>query len=518
MRKIRILWTDDEIDLLRPYIIFLKEKGYEVMTASNGDDAIRLVQKYHFDLIFLDENMPGLSGLETLNKIKTVLFSVPVIMITKSEEENIMDAAIGSKIADYLIKPVNPNQILLAIKKNIDTKELVTRETTTAYQSEFRNIGLLINAAKTYIDWEDIYRRIVYWELELEKLNETGMSDILRMQKAEADLGFAKFIKSDYLSWFDVKTVNKPLLSHNVFRERIFPLIDNGKKVFVILVDNLRYDQWKTINPILNDYFIIEEDEMFCSILPTATQYARNAMFAGLMPKEIQELNPSLWLNDDEEGAKNMNEKELLVKQLARFGKNCRFRYEKILNSKAGKRLVENFSDLLQYDLVVVVYNFIDMLSHSNTEMEMIRELAGSDSAYRSLTHTWFQHSHLHDLIKLLSSKDITIVLTTDHGSLRVNDPVRVIGDKRTSANLRYKIGKNMNYNPKDVFEIKDPFEAHLPKSNVTSKFIFALQNDFFVYPNNYNYYANYYKNTFQHGGISLEEMLVPLVTMISKG
>ena len=518
MRKIRILWTDDEIDLLRPYIIFLKEKGYEVMTASNGDDAIRLVQKYHFDLIFLDENMPGLSGLETLNKIKTILFSVPVIMITKSEEENIMDAAIGSKIADYLIKPVNPNQILLAIKKNIDTKELVTRETTTAYQSEFRNIGLLINAAKTYIDWEDIYRRIVYWELELEKLNETGMSDILRMQKAEADLGFAKFIKSDYLSWFDVKTVNKPLLSHNVFRERIFPLIDNEKKVFVILVDNLRYDQWKTINPILNDYFIIEEDEMFCSILPTATQYARNAMFAGLMPKEIQELNPSLWLNDDEEGAKNMNEKELLVKQLARFGKNCRFRYEKILNSKAGKRLVENFSDLLQYDLVVVVYNFIDMLSHSNTEMEMIRELAGSDSAYRSLTHTWFQHSHLHDLIKLLSSKDITIVLTTDHGSLRVNDPVRVIGDKRTSANLRYKIGKNMNYNPKDVFEIKDPFEAHLPKSNVTSKFIFALQNDFLVYPNNYNYYANYYKNTFQHGGISLEEMLVPLITMISKG
>lgn len=518
MRKIRILWTDDEIDLLKPYIIFLEEKGYEVMTASNGDDAIRLVQKYHFDLIFLDENMPGLSGLETLNKIKTILFSVPVIMITKSEEENIMDAAIGSNIADYLIKPVNPNQILLAIKKNIDTKELVTRETTTAYQTEFRNIGLLINAAKTYIDWEDIYRRIVFWELELEKLNETGMSDILMMQKSEADLGFAKFIKSNYLSWFNIKTVNKPLLSHNVFKDKIFPLVDNHRKVFVILVDNLRYDQWKTINPILNDYFIVEEDEMFCSILPTATQYARNAMFAGLMPKEIQELNPSLWLNDDEEGAKNMNEKELLVKQLARHGKNCRFHYEKILNSKAGKRLVEKFSDLLQYDLVVVVYNFIDMLSHANTEMEMIRELAGSDSAYRSLTHTWFQHSHLHDLIKLLSSKDITIVFTTDHGSLRVNTPVKVIGDKRTSANLRYKMGKNMNYSPKDVFEIKDPLEAHLPKSNVTSKFIFASQNDFFVYPNNYNYYANYYKNTFQHGGISLEEMLVPLVTMISKG
>ncbi len=518
MRKIKILWTDDEIDLLRPYIIFLEEKGYDVMTASNGDDAINLVQQHHFDLIFLDENMPGLSGIETLNKIKTILSSVPVIMITKSEEENIMDAAIGSKIADYLIKPVNPNQILLAIKKNIDTRELVTRETTTAYQSEFRNIGLLINDARTYQDWEAIYRKIVYWELELEKLNESGMFDILMMQKSEADLGFTKFIKSSYLSWFDAKTTDKPLLSPNVFREKIFPLVDGKRKVFVILVDNLRYDQWKTINPFLDNYFIVEKDEMFCSILPTATQYARNAMFAGLMPKEIQELNPSLWLNDDEEGAKNMNEEELLVKQLSRLGKDCRFHYEKVLNSRAGKKLVENFSDLLQYDLVVVVYNFIDMLSHANTEMEMIRELAGSDTAYRSLTNTWFQHSHLHDLIKLLSSKDVRVVFTTDHGSLRVNVPVKVVGDRKTSVNLRYKMGKNMNYDPKEVFEIRNPADAHLPKSNVTSKFIFASQNGFFVYPNNYNYYVNYYKNTFQHGGISLEEMLVPLVTMISKG
>ncbi|MBN2214453.1 MAG: bifunctional response regulator/alkaline phosphatase family protein [Bacteroidales bacterium] len=518
MRKIKILWTDDEMDLLRPYIMFLEEKGYEVMTASNGEDAIHLVQKNHFDLIFLDENMPGLSGLETLNKIKADLSAVPVIMITKSEEENIMDAAIGSKIADYLIKPVNPNQILLAIKKNIDTKKLVTKETTSAYQTEFRNIGLLINSARTYADWEEIYRKIVYWELELEKLNETGMSDILMMQKAEADQGFAKFIKSSYLSWFDTNSGNRPLISPNIFKEKVFPLVDNKKKVFVILVDNLRYDQWKTIHPIMSDYFIIEEDEMFCSILPTATQYARNAMFAGLMPEEIQKLNPSLWLNDDEEGAKNMNEEELLVKQMTRLGKKFRFHYEKVLNSRAGKKLVENFSDLIQYDLVVIVYNFIDLLSHTNTEMEMIRELAGSDSAYRSLTHSWFQHSHIHDLIKLLSEKDIKIIFTTDHGSLRVNNPVKVIGDKKTSVNLRYKMGKNLNYNRKDVFEITDPYKAHLPKSNVTSKFIFASQNDFFVYPNNYNYYVNYYKNTFQHGGISMEEMLVPLITMSSKG
>lgn len=517
MRKIRILWTDDEIDLLRPYILFLEEKGYEVMTSSNGFDAVDLVRNHHFDLILLDENMPGLSGLETLNLIKAEYSTVPVIMITKSEEENIMDAAIGSKIADYLIKPVNPNQILLAIKKNIDTKKLITKETKSAYQAEFGKIGIQLNSARTYKEWEEIYRKIVYWELELEKLNEPGLTEILEMQKSEANLGFAKFIKGNYLSWFGKNSQNRPLISPNVFREKIFPLVDKGQKAFVIIIDNLRYDQWKTINPIISEYFLVESDELFCSILPTATQYARNSMFAGLMPKDIQDLNPALWLNDDEEGAKNTNEEELLMKQLSRLGKKYRFHYEKILNSKAGKRLVDSFADLMNYNLVVVVYNFIDMLSHTNTEMEMIRELAGNESAYRSLTHSWFQHSHLHDLIKILAEKDYKVIFTTDHGSLRVSNPVKVIGDKKTSVNLRYKMGKNLNYNPKEVFEIKDPYEAHLPKSNVTSRYIFASQSDFFVYPNNYNYYANYYKSTFQHGGISLEEMLIPLVIMVPK-
>lgn len=517
MRKIKILWTDDEIDLLKPYVIFLQEKGYDILTSSNGYDAVDLVKNNHFDLIFLDENMPGLSGLETLNLIKAEVSTVPVIMITKSEEENIMDAAIGSKIADYLIKPVNPNQILLAIKKNIDTKKLVSKETTSAYQSEFSKISLLINSARTYKDWEEIYRKIVFWELELEKLNEQGMTEILEMQKSEANLGFSKFIRNNYLTWFGKNLQNKPLMSPNVFREKVFPVIDSGGKAMVILIDNLRYDQWRTIYPIVSEYFVTESDELFCSIIPTATQYARNSMFAGLMPKEIQDLNPSLWLNDDEEGAKNMNEEELLLKQIARLGKKYRFRYEKILNSKAGKKLVDNFSDLLNYNFVVVVYNFIDMLSHANTEMEMIRELAGNESAYRALTHTWFQHSHLHDFLKLLSEKNYKVIITTDHGSLRVNNPVKVIGDKKTSVNLRYKMGRNLNYNPKEVFEVKNPFEAHLPKSNVSSKYIFAMQSDFLVYPNNYNYYANYYKSTFQHGGVSLEEMLVPIITMIPK-
>ncbi len=517
MRKIQILWTDDEIDLLRPYILFLEEKGYEVKTASNGQDAIEMVRNYHFDLVFLDENMPGLSGIETLNVIKADYSNLPVVMITKSEEENIMDAAIGSKIADFLIKPVNPNQILLTIKKNIDTKKLITKETTSAYQSVFSTIGSQINQARTYSDWEEIYKKLVFWELELEKLNDAGMHEIFTLQKSEAGTGFSKFIRANYLGWFGKNNADKPLLSPSVFREKVFPLVDKGEKVFVILIDNLRYDQWKTVFPTINDYFLVEEDEVFCAILPTATQYARNSMFAGLMPKEIQSLNPGLWLNDDEEGAKNMNEEELLQKQIARLGKKYKMYYEKILNSRAGKKLVESFSNLLNYDLVVIVYNFIDMISHANTEMEMIRELAASDTAYRALIHTWFRHSHLHDFIKLMSDKQIKVIFTTDHGSLRVNNPVKVVGDKKTSVNLRYKIGKNLNYNPKEVFEIRDPFDAHLPKSNVTSRYIFAMDSNYFVYPNNYNYFVNYYRNTFQHGGISLEEMLVPIARMSPK-
>jgi DNA-binding response OmpR family regulator len=516
-KKMKILWIDDEIDLLKPHILFLHEKGYQVDTASNGADAIDLIQGAHFDLVLLDENMPGLSGIETLNKIRVLNSALPVVMITKSEEEHIMETAIGSKISDYLIKPVNPNQILLSLKKNLETKKLITRETTSAYQSEFRNLGIDINNSRSYTDWENIYRRLVYWELELERSDDASMYEVLRMQKSEAGSGFSRFVKNNYLSWFTDKSSDKPLLSPAVFKEKIFPLVEARKKVFVILIDNLRLDQWRTLYPIISEFYTSLDDSLFCSILPTATQYARNSMFAGLMPREIASMNPQLWLNDDEEGGKNLNEEELLQKQLNRLGKKYRMYYEKIIHMKSGKKLVDNFSNLLNYDLVVIVYNFIDLLSHANTELEMIRELAGDDSAYRSLILSWFQHSQLLDIIRLLAENGVTVVFTTDHGSIRVNNPLKVIGDKKTSVNLRYKMGKNLNYNPKEVFEIREPFAAHLPKSDVSSAYIFAMNSDFLAYPNNYNYYVSYYRNTFQHGGISMEEMIVPLVTMIPR-
>ncbi|VAW14769.1 Response regulator [hydrothermal vent metagenome] len=517
MRKIRILWTDDEIDLLRAHIIFLQEKGYEVETANNGSDAIDLVRENHYDIIFLDENMPGMTGLETLNEIKGVSPNVPVVMITKSEEEDIMDEAIGSKITDYLIKPVNPKQILLSLKKNIDQKRLVTQQTTSAYQTEFSQIGIRLNEHLSFDDWKGIYRKLVYWELELSGSEDSAMDQILGMQKNDANKAFSRFIKDNYLNWVGKQVGERPLMSIDVFKHKIFPMLDKGDKVFVLVIDNLRYDQWRVLSPVINQFYNTDEEDLYFSILPTATMYARNAMFAGLMPSEIERLYPGLWEHDDNEGHKNRHEAELLEKQLARYARKEKLYFDKVLNLKSGKRVADNFHNILDHRLSVMVFNFVDMISHARTEMDMIRELANDEKAYRSLTLSWFNHSLLLGLLKSLSGNGIKLVITTDHGTIKVNNPVKVIGDRETNTNLRYKLGRNLNYKAKQVFEVKNPKDAFLPTRNVSTSYIFAQGNDFFVYPNEYNYYAGYYKNTFQHGGISMEEVLVPIITLSPK-
>ncbi|MBE0652436.1 MAG: bifunctional response regulator/alkaline phosphatase family protein [Bacteroidales bacterium] len=513
-KKTKILWVDDEIEFLRPYIIFLEKKGFSLSTATNGDDAISMVTESDFDLIFLDENMPGLSGLEVLSRVKSLKPFLPVVMITKSEEENIMDDAIGSKIADYLIKPVNPNQILLTIKKNIDTKRLVSEKTTSSYQSQFGKLSMSINSASSFKDWTDVYRSLVFWELELKASGDATMDEVLKHQKEEANREFSRFIQKNYKQWFDERVEERPLLSPSVFPRKVFPFLEKGHKVFFILIDNLRYDQWKILEKDILELCTLEEEEIYCGILPTATQYARNAMFAGLMPEEIFSIHPELWVFDEEEGGKNLMEKELFEKQLARTGLKSTFHYEKISNQRAGKKLVEMVSNLMNFDLNVIIYNFVDMLSHARTDTEMIRELADNEAAYRSLTLSWFRHSHLLDLFRILKGRDIQVILTTDHGSIKVENPVKVVGDKKTSSNLRYKLGRNLDYNPREVFEIRDPSAIHLPKPNISSSFIFAKGNDFLVYPNNYNHFVNYYRNTFQHGGVSMEEMMIPLVRL----
>lgn len=511
MRKIKLLWVDDEVEGLKPHIIFLGEKGYEIDTCSNGTDTIDLVKQNTYDLIFLDENMPGLSGIETLRLIKEVRTDIPVVMITKSEEEDIMEAAIGSEIADYLIKPVKPKQVLLAIKKILDQRRLITEKTTTDYRQEFNRISGMISDASTYSDWTELYKKIVFWEAELEKSTDQGMTEILKLQQNEANNSFSKFITSSYLGWLTPDCTNKPLLSPNLFTQKIFPRVVQGRPLFFILIDNLRYDQWRTISAELSGIYRIIEEDIYYSILPTATQFSRNSIFSGLMPAAIADKMPGLWINDDEETGKNNFEEDLFREQLKRKGLKYKWSYNKISSSFEGRKINEKIKAMLDNDINILVFNFVDMLSHARTEISMIRDLANDEPAYRSLTRSWFIHSSLFDMLKILTSHPVSVVFSTDHGTIRVQNPVKIIGDRNTSPNLRYKMGRNLDYDPKKVFELTNPEKAMLPKTNISSRYIFALNQDFLVYQNNYNHYATYYRDTFQHGGISMQEIMIPV-------
>ncbi len=515
----KILWVDDEIESLQSQILFLKNKGYEVTAMTNGFDAIDFVKDNPIDVVLLDETMPGITGLETLAKIKEVNSQVPVVLITKNETENLMDEAIGSQITDYLIKPVNPNQVLLSLKKIIDNKRLVAEKTTSSYQQQFRNLFMALNSNPDYNEWMEIYKKLVYWELEMQKSDSPEMQEVLQSQKSEANTEFFKFISKNYLKWVNPKSSEGPVMSHTLFQFKVLPHVEKGVPTFFIVIDNLRFDQWKTIQPIFAESFRILEEETFYSILPTATQYSRNAIFAGLQPAEIEKQFPQQWKNDDEEGGKNLYEEEFFRSQLKRLRKdNLRFSYTKVLNFNAGQDLVNNIHNLLVNDLNVIVYNFVDMLSHARTEMEVLKELAGDETSYRSITASWFEHSPLHQALKKIADKKINLILATDHGSVRVKTPYKVVGDKQTTTNLRYKHGRNLNYDPKEVLAFRDPKQAGLPVPTVNSSFIFAKEDGYLCYPNNYNHYANYYRNTFQHGGVSMEEMIVPVIKMTSKG
>ena len=510
----RLLWVDDEIEMLKAHILFLQKKDYEVLTASNGPDALDLCREQRFDLILLDENMPGLSGLETLMRLKEIVPNVPVVMVTKNEEEDIMDQAIGSKIADYLIKPVNPNQILLALKKNIHQREIVQEVQQTGYRQAFSDIGMQLSDRLSAEEWKELYKRLVYWELELAE-TDTGMGEMLQMQKEEANQTFAKYIRKHYEQWI-AQPDDRPLMSPDIFKRCVFPRLTKGRKVFLLVLDNFRFDQWRVLSGELADDFDIDED-LYYSILPTATQYARNAIFAGLMPLQIKELYPDLWVDEEEDEGKNLNEQQLIQSQLARFRRREAFSYHKINDSSQVDKMLPQILNA-QTPLSVLVVNFIDILSHARTESKMVRELAGTESAYRSITLSWFRHTPIKELFRRLASMDYDILITTDHGSIRVAAPTKVVGDRNVNTNLRYKLGRNLSYNPREVYEVKKPAALQLPQPNLSTAYIFATGNRFFAYPNNYNYYVQYYKDTFQHGGISLEEMLVPLVTLRPKG
>ncbi|MGS0528268.1 T9SS response regulator signal transducer PorX [Zobellia nedashkovskayae] len=513
MNKISILWVDDEIDLLKPHIIFLQGKGYDVITCQSGQEALEELQKSRVDIIFLDENMPGISGLETLAEIKILDSSIPVVMITKSEEEFIMEEAIGSKIADYLIKPVNPNQILLSLKKNLDHSRLVSEKTTSNYQQEFRKIAMDLSMVNSVEEWVDLYKRLIYWELRLEDIEDNSMFEILESQKAEANTHFGKFVERNYESWFDG---DGPVLSHTLFKDLVKPELKDGPTLLLV-IDNLRYDQWYAFEDTVSSFYKKNKEESYFSILPTATQYARNAIFSGLTPMAMEKKYPKWWKNDTDEGGKNLHEADFLGEQIKRLGLNLKWEYHKISSLKQGKNLSQNFKSQKDNDLNVLVYNFVDMISHSKTEMEVIKELASNDKAYRSLTQSWFKNSPLLEIIQQAQQMGMKLIITTDHGTINVKQPSKVIGDKETSLNLRYKTGRSLTYENKDVLAAKDPAQIHLPRINMSSSFIFAKNDLFFAYPNNYNHYVNYYRNTYQHGGVSLEEMIIPFIVLSPK-
>ncbi len=509
----RLLWADDEMELLKAHLLFLEKKGYEVVTVTNGTDAIEECRKGGFDLVLLDEMMPGLSGLETLQRIKELAPQLPVVMVTKSEEEDIMNQAIGQQIADYLIKPVNPNQILLTLKKNIHRREIVTEAVQSGYQQQFQQLSMQIMDCRTWDEWADIYKRLVRWELEL-SATDSQMTEMLQMQKEEANRGFAKYVKQHYMDWVQGK--EHPIMSNEIFKTQIFPLLTAGEKVFLVVLDNFRYDQWKMLERELSDQFEIDES-LYCSILPTATQYARNAIFSGLMPEQIAQMFPELWVDEDEEEGKNLNEEPLIRTQLERYRRKNTFSYHKINTSSEADKLLPQLKTMEKNDLNVVVFNFIDMLSHARTESKMVRELANNESAYRSITLSWFRHSVIADLFRELAQTDYRVIITTDHGSIRANNPVKIVGDRNTNTNLRYKLGKSLSCDSKETFVIKEPRKAQLPAPNLSTSYVFATGDDFFAYPNNYNYYVSYYRNTFQHGGISMEEMIIPIITLKGK-
>ena len=514
MTKPRILWADDEIDLLKPHVIFLEGKGYEVHCVTSGRDAVDQVNKNDYDLVLLDENMPGISGLEALSSIKQRRPNLPVIMITKNEEEHIMEEAIGAKIADYLIKPVNPNQILLALKKNLDEKRLVTQKTTQGYQREFMQIGMTVSDKLNFQEWKDVYKKLVYWEIELDSAGEDSMREVLDTQKSDANRNFCRYVTDNYLGMLKQTGEEGPIMSHNLFRRVVNPLLDDNLPVFFVVVDNLRFDQWRAISEILGERYRIDNEDVYMSILPTTTQYCRNAIFSGLLPSEIEKRFPKLWSNDEDEGGKNMYEKEFMEDHLQRLRRDFKFTYTKVTNLEGGKNLVDQIPNMLKNKLNVLVYNFVDSFSHARTDVNIVRELAENEAAYRNVMATWFRHSPLWEALQRLADKPCKVIITTDHGSIRVKDPIKIVGDKNVNTNLRYKQGKNITYNPKEVFEVRKPIDAFLPTQHLSSAFVFATENDFFAYPNNYNYYVNYYKNTFQHGGISLEEMCCPLAVL----
>lgn len=516
--KGKILWVDDEIDLLRSHILLLAEKGYVVDTATNGEDAVALLKAKGFDLVFLDEMMAGMGGLRTLAEIKEIRPEVPVVMITKNEDEGLMENAIGQKISDYLTKPVNPSQVLLAVKKFLEGRKITGEHVSRDYIKEINQISLALQSSPAAAEWIRIYEKLVNWSRELDERPELGFHQTLRDQIRECNVEFSKFIEKQYHHWIEQKS--RPTLSVDVVERYLIPELDQNSSVFFFVIDCLRFDQWLAMESLLRDYYSISR-EFYFSILPTATPYSRNAIFSGVWPNEIEQRFPEIWERwEDDDNSRNRNEHQFLDALLHRHNIVLRpdLKYIKILDAEFGRGVEQNILSYVNNKLTAIVVNFVDMLAHGRSDSEILKELAPDEAAYRSLTASWFAHSSLFGMLKTLArQKNVKVILTTDHGSIRCMRGAKVLGDREASTNLRYKFGRNLKCDERQAMFVKNPSDYRLPKRGVTINYIIAKEDYFFVYPTDYHKYLHQYRDSFQHGGISMEEMILPVVKLTPK-
>ena len=515
----RILWADDEIDLLRPHILFLESKGYAVTSVSNGSDAVAQVRDGHYDVVLLDEQMPGMGGLETLSEIKNLDPEVPVVMVTKSEEERLMEEALGGKISDYLTKPVNPSQVLLTCKRLLERRRLRSEKASQNYLQSFNEITRTLMDPLSHEEWVELYLKLVRFDLELE--GDEGVRQVLEDQFREANRTFGKYIEDIYPEWIEdthhPPDDVRPVLSHEVVPHYVLPELDAGRPVVFFVIDCMRYDQWLVFEKLLYPLFNIEKAFHY-SILPTATPYSRNAIFSGLLPRDLARRFPKFWADgEDDEYSRNRNEAEFLEDLLRRKHRKVRLRYEKLIGTAEGREFAQNVSDFAQSDLSAVVVNFVDILAHSRSDSDVLKEIAPDERAYRALTLTWFEHSWLYQAFQELARTDCTVVITTDHGAIRSLHATKVIGDRETSTALRYKYGRNLKCDPRHAIFVRDPLDYGLPQGSMNTNYIIAKEDYYFVYPTNYHRYLNKYRDTMQHGGASMEEMILPVLTLRPK-
>ena len=519
MKKSRILWVDDEIELLKAHILFLESKGYEVVPVTNGEDAVRLVGQENFNLVLLDEIMPGKDGLQTLEELKELSPALPVVMITKNEEESLMEEAIGKKIADYLTKPINPSQVLLVCKKLLEHNKITLEQISKAYLEEFRKVLNLRFQDLGPRDWVRFFQKLSKWEVEFDSYDDPGLKETLSDQKRTFNIEFAKFVEKNYKKWINEHPQKRPTLSPDLLKKYVFPFLQEGNKVLFILIDCMRLDQWLTLSPEIYELYNMKV-EYYYSIIPSATPFARNSIFSGLFPAKFSERYPEIWSKEGDESSMNRYEPVMLGDYIRREGIELKggYKYVKAINAEEGWSLVKKIGSYLGSSFISVVVNFVDILAHKRSEMEFLKEIVPDEAGYRSLIRSWFRNSWVYSILQFFSEQDFKVVITSDHGSIRVQHDVEVVGDRETSPNIRFKYGKNLRTHPKYALNIKDPSEYLLPSFGINTNYIIAKEDYFFVYPTNYHKYQAFYRNTFQHGGVSMEEMIMPVAILEPKG